>query len=233
MIRLENISKTFNGKEVLKDISFKVKKGEMFSVFGPSGCGKTTLLRIIAGLEKPDSGRIYIRGEEATLISPEKRNVSFIFQDLALWPHMSAREHIEFVLSNKSSGQDLEEIKKILKMVGLANHLYSKPEELSGGEKQRLAIARAIAQKSDVFLLDEPLSSLDFSLKKEIKSLLKSLQNKYSLTMVYVAHDILDIIDMCDKTVIIKNGEISKIGKPMKLLKTQLLASMDKTRSKQ
>lgn len=233
IIKLENVRKKFNGKEILNEVNLEVKRGERFSVFGSSGCGKTTLLRIIAGLEKPDDGKVYVRGKEVTshgiFVPPEKRNISFIFQDLALWPHMSVKKHLEFVL-----GDDFEkkkEIEKILEVVDLKKHVDSKPQELSGGEKQRLAIARAIAQKSDIFLLDEPFSSLDFSLKEEMKDLIQTLQQRYDLTIIYVTHDILEVIDICDKTALLKNGKVIKIGHPLKLLKKQISATMNKIKN--
>ena len=155
-VKLENISKKFEGKEILKGINIEIKKDESFGIFGGSGCGKTTILRIIAGLERPDFGDVYLRKKKVTsdhiFVQPEERNVSFIFQDLGLWPHMSVKDHLKFVLD------DSKKISEILDACGLNSHESSKPSELSGGEKQRLAMARAIAQKSDIFLLDEPLS---------------------------------------------------------------------------
>lgn len=219
-IRLENIVKRINGKEILSGIDLEIKKGEAFGIFGSSGCGKTTLLRIISGLEFSDSGNIYLRGKEIAsknkFILPEERNISFIFQDLGLWPHMNVKDHLKFVLDNNSG------IENILDSCGLVGHEKSKPEELSGGEKQRLALARAIAQKSDILLLDEPFSSLDFNTKDEMKKLLKDLHKKYKLTIVYVTHDIFEIIDMCDNIAIIEGGKVSKIGNPSELLKDQL-----------
>jgi ABC-type Fe3+/spermidine/putrescine transport system ATPase subunit len=219
VIRLENIVKRINGKEILSGIDLEIKKGEAFGIFGSSGCGKTTLLRIISGLEFSDSGNIYLRGKEVAsknkFIPPEDRNISFIFQDLGLWPHMNVREHLKFVLNETG------EIENILDSCGLVGHEKSKPEELSGGEKQRLALARAIAQKSDILLLDEPFSSLDFITKDEMKRLLKELHKQYKLTIVYVTHDIFEIVDMCDRVGIVENGVITKIGNPSELLKSQ------------
>ncbi len=233
MIKLEDVRKKFNGKEILNEINLEVKRGERFSVFGSSGCGKTTLLRIIAGLEKPDDGKVYVRGKEVTshevFVPPEKRNISFIFQDLALWPHMSVKKHLEFVLDDNLEKK--KEIEKILEVVDLKKHVDSKPQELSGGEKQRLAIARAIAQKSDIFLLDEPFSSLDFSLKEEMKDLIQTLQQRFDLTIIYVTHDILEVIDICDKIALLKNGKIIKIGHPLKLLKKQISVTMSKIKN--
>jgi iron(III) transport system ATP-binding protein len=225
MIELENVNKKFGGKEILKDISFEVKKGERFGIFGPSGCGKTTVLRIIAGLERPDSGKVILRGKEVTssknFVFPEERNVSFVFQDLALWPHMSVKGHLDFVLSDLISKKVEREnkIEEIVNAVGLGNQINSKPGQLSGGEKQRLALARAIAQNSDIFLLDEPYSSLDISLKEEMQKLLSSMHKKFNLTTVYVTHDIFEILNFCNRVARMENGEIVEIKKPREIVK--------------
>lgn len=217
VIRLENVSKKFGEKIVLSNVSMRVYANEIFGIFGPSGCGKTTLLRIIAGLEKPDRGKVYLRGKEVfsqkVFIPPEKRNVSLIFQDLALWPHLSVREHLEFVLGKREG--EIERIIRAVELVGCAN---LKPESLSGGEKQRLAIARALAQKSDILLLDEPLASLDLVLKEKIKKLLVRLRERNKLTLVYVSHDILDMIKLCERVALMSEGKIKNMGKPGRLL---------------
>jgi iron(III) transport system ATP-binding protein len=227
-IRLEDIEKKINGKEILKGIDLRISEGEIFGIFGPSGCGKTTLLRIISGLEFADHGIIHLRGKEVLskdrFIQPEHRNISFIFQDLGLWPHMSVREHLRFVTDDDST------IKNIVDSCGLSGHDKSKPEELSGGEKQRLALARSIAQTSDIILMDEPFSSLDFDTKDEMKKLLKELHKKYNLTIVYVTHDIFEIIDMCERVGIMEDGKIIKIGRPRELLKSQFMKIVSKTR---
>jgi len=225
MIKLESISKKFNGKEILKDVSFEVRRGERFGIFGPSGCGKTTVLRIIAGLEKPDTGKVVLRGKEVTsskaFAQPEQRNISFIFQDLALWPHMSVKDHLDFVLGVRISEKNQREkkIEEILKAVNLENQLSSKPEQLSGGEKQRLALARVIAQKSDIFLLDEPYSSFDIDLKEEMQKLLWQMHKKFNLTTVYVTHDIFEILNFCNRVARMENGKIAEIKKPREIVK--------------
>ncbi|MEM5811584.1 MAG: ABC transporter ATP-binding protein [Candidatus Aenigmatarchaeota archaeon] len=224
-IKIEHLYKKFGNKEVLKDINLEIKEGEIFGIFGPSGCGKTTLLRIIAGLEKPDSGKIYIDGKEIvsdkTFVSPEKRSISFIFQHLGLWPHMSVEEHLEFVLSNYN--YEKNEIKKIiektLKLVNLNGYEKRKPESLSGGEKQRLAIARAVVKKADILLLDEPLTALDIYRKEEIKNLLLSLRKETKITIIYVTHDIIDIVNLCDRIALISNGSVEKVKNTSAFLK--------------
>jgi iron(III) transport system ATP-binding protein len=217
-IEIENVKKNFGKSQVLRNVSLKINKNEIFGVFGPSGCGKTTLLRIIAGLEKPEDGRIMLRGKEVFsknhFLLPEQRNVSFIFQDLALWPHMTVKEHLEFVL-----GKDLDRIESILKTVGLEKFTSSRPEQLSGGEKQRLAIARALAQDSDIFLMDEPFSSLDIEMKEKMKKFLLKLKKQYNLTIVYVTHDILDIIDFCERVAEMDDGKILRVGEPKTIMK--------------
>jgi ABC-type Fe3+/spermidine/putrescine transport system ATPase subunit len=217
-VEIQNLRKSFGRKAVLRDINLEITKGEIFGIFGPSGCGKTTLLRIVAGLEKLDEGEIFLRRKEVCsknyFLPPEKRNVSFIFQDLALWPHMTAKEHLEFIL-----GKDSKRIEKILETVGLEKFIDSKPEQLSGGEKQRLAIARALAQDSDIFLLDEPFSSLDIEMKERMKKFLLDVRKKYKLTIIYVTHDILDILDFCERVAEMREGEILRVGKPKDILK--------------
>ncbi|MHA1853363.1 MAG: ABC transporter ATP-binding protein [Candidatus Heimdallarchaeaceae archaeon] len=221
VIEVRNLSKAIEGREILSKIRFSVSQGERFGIFGPSGCGKTMLLRCICGLEKIDSGEVYLRGKEATskrtFVPPEERNVAMIFQELALWPHMTVKDHIQFVLKSKS-GETKKRMREILKTVGLEKKLNSKPSQLSGGERQRLAIARAIAQDSDILLLDEPFSSLDFKLKKEIGDLIMKIQETNNITVVYVSHDILEVMRFCNKVALMENGKIKEIGKPNKLL---------------
>jgi iron(III) transport system ATP-binding protein len=224
LIRIESISKNLGGKEILKDVSIEVKKGERFGIFGPSGCGKTTLLRIITGLERPERGKVFLRGKEVTsekrFVMPEQRNISFVFQDLALWPHMSVKNHLDFVLSGSitEKNERNEAIDEILTTVNLEGMAKSKPEQLSGGEKQRLALARVIAQKSDIFLLDEPYSSFDFELKEEMQKLLLKMHRKYNLTTVYVTHDIFEILNFCSKVARMEDGRISEIKKPREIV---------------
>ncbi len=224
-MKLNNISKSFE-KEILSDISLNIEKNKITGILGPSGSGKTTLLRIISGLEFPDKGTIFINDKcvcsENVFVEPEKRNIGFVFQDLGLWPHMNAEEHLDFVLDAKgiaNSEQKEKEIKKIIKLVNLENYLRAYPHQLSGGEKQRLAIARVLAQDSKILLLDEPFSNLDPVLKKELKKEIVALQKKMKLTIVYITHNPSEIFDIADKIVILKEGKILQEGKPKEVLK--------------
>jgi len=224
-IELKRVTKKFGELEVLKQINMKVKEGERFGIFGPSGCGKTTILRIIAGLEIPDSGEVYLDGKVVSsrkiFIPPERRNVSLVFQDLAIWPHMSVKEHLEFVLSdyNLNEHEVRNRIKEILKSVGLDGYENRKPNSLSGGEKQRLALARALVKKADILLLDEPLTSLDLRTKKVIGNLLLKLHETYGLTIVYVTHDIFEIVGLCDRVAVMENGKLLRIERVSQFFK--------------
>lgn len=222
-IELKNIGKNFD-KSVLSEISFSLNENEFGAILGPSGSGKTTLLRIISGLESPEEGEIFIGGKcvfsKTTKIPPEKREVGFVFQDLALWPHMKVKEHIEFVLDSKLSEQKRDkQIKEILKIVDIEKHCEKYPHQLSGGEKQRLAIARTIAQNSKILLLDEPFSNLDPILKKELKKELISIKNKLKITIICVTQNPNEIFDMVDKIILIKEGKIVQQGKIKEILR--------------
>ena len=216
-IEVRNIKKSYGKKKVLNSVSFKVEKGKVVGIFGPSGCGKTTFLEIISGLKRPDGGKVYLRGKKVNgknvFVPPEKRRVGFIFQDLALWPHMSVKEHLDFVSSDEKTKR------KILKLLGLDKLKDRKPDELSGGEKQKLAIARCLAQGSDILLMDEPFSSLDIKSKKKIIETFLELRKKFNLTILYVSHEILEIVKFCDKVLILENGKITASVRPRDLFK--------------
>jgi len=225
MIKIKNLSKTYNGVQVLQHVSLEIIEGEMLVLLGPSGCGKTTLLRLIAGFEIPDKGEIsidsFLASTSEKTIPPYKRNLAMIFQDLALWPHMKVRENIQFVLKGLKTkkGRLAEETASVLKLVGLDNHLERYPAQLSGGEQQRLAIARALSQRPKNLLLDEPLSSLDPHLKKELQALLKELQGKLKITMVYVTHDQREALSLGGKVAVMQKGKIEQVGRLDELIK--------------
>ena len=220
-IKLSNISKKFD-KQVLFRVSLKVRKNELVGIIGSNGSGKTTLLRIIAGLEKPDEGEVFIGKEKVfskeKFVPPEKRNVGFVFQDLALWPHMSVKEHLEFVLESKGIKEKWK-IKEILETVNLIEYENSYPNQLSGGEKQRLAIGRALAQDSKILLLDEPFSNLDPILKKTLRKMIKNLQKEFKVAILYVTQDPREVSEIADKIIIMNEGKIIQTGEFKKVKK--------------
>jgi len=216
VIELQNISKNYHDTPVLKDINLKIKQGEFLTLLGPSGCGKTTILRMISGFEEPTQGILYIDGINATQYSPNERNVHTIFQSFALFPHMSVFENVAFGLRCQKIPEN--EIKTrvmdALNIVKLAELSQRKPALLSGGQQQRVAIARAIVNKPLVLLLDEPLSALDYRLRKNMQIELKQLQRKLGITFVFVTHDQEEALSMSDRVVVLDNGEIQQIGTP-------------------
>jgi len=218
MINIYNLGKYYAKFEVLKKISFDISPGEIVALTGPSGCGKTTLLRVIAGFEKIDSGSILIDKKEASspdyIIKPNKRNVSMIFQDLALWPHMSVERHLKFTMKDKFDKNTIQlQTDKILSDVKLLGYNKRYPHQLSGGEKQRLAIARALASNAKYLLMDEPFSSLDNILKGELNEIVIQLKRTFNNGILWVTHSILEIADIIDRVVVMKQGQIVQIDR--------------------
>lgn len=193
---LTEVTKRFGPATALERVSLAVLAGESVVILGPSGCGKTTLLRVIAGLTVPEHGQVVLQGTTVTasgrvLVPPHQRNLGFVFQDLALWPHLTVRQHLEFVLSSAGTPRHerSERVTEALGMVRIGPFADRYPHQLSGGEQQRLALARALVGRPDVMLLDEPLSSLDAELRADLRSELLRVQRELGLTMVYVSHD--------------------------------------------
>ena len=221
MLELKNISKSINGKVILNDISLKLQKGKCLCLFGPSGCGKTTLLKLIAGFEQPDKGEIFINkslvSNNQKLTAPYKRNINMVFQDMALWPHMTVYGNLEFVLnSSKKSKSNKKEkkrkIKKLLQLIKLKDYERKYPHQLSGGEKQRIAIARSLITKSGLLLLDEPFSNLDQGLKTELLDIIKLRKDKLNLSIVFVTHDIKTAEFLADEIAFMGTGIIKEIN---------------------
>lgn len=215
-VRISNITKRFDGTTVLSDINVTVTAGEFLSILGPSGCGKSTLLRIIAGLEDPSSGEIEIGGQKVTATPVWKRKIGFVFQNFALWPHLS-------VLQNVSMGLELRKVNKqerlersleALRMVQLESFADRMPHQLSGGQQQRVAIARAIVLQPDILLMDEPLSALDKNLRQDMQVELKSLQHKLALTTIFVTHDQEEAMSLSDRIIVMNKGVIEQVGTP-------------------
>lgn len=224
-IEFEQVSKSFDETKVVDDVSFKIDKGHVLGILGPSGSGKTTIMRMVAGFEKPDSGKIMIDEDvvfdfgSGSFIEPEKRGISMVFQDLALWPHMTCRQHLEFALEARGGGKkDFDDvIATQLEKVGLGDRVGAYPHELSGGEKQRLSIARALVQEPKVLLFDEPLSNLDQILRKDLMREFISIKKEYGITTIYVTHNYKDILDLCDNIAVIDNGRVVQMDKTKKL----------------
>ena len=218
-IKIDSISKSFDGVEVLKNISFEIKGGEFFSILGGSGCGKTTLLKMIAGFIEADSGAIYLGDKEITHLNPNERDVNTIFQTYALFPHLSVYDNIAFPLKlKKTDKQDLDrEVRKYLEMVKLSDHINKYPAQLSGGQKQRVAIARALINKPKVLLLDEPLSALDAKLRQHMLIELDNIHEEVGITFVFVTHDQQEALSVSDRIAVMKGGEILQIGTPSEI----------------
>ena len=215
-LKIENISKIFEKGRGVKNISFQLEKGELVSFLGPSGCGKTTLLNIISGFVKNDSGSIYLEDKDITEYPPEKREIVTVFQNYALFPHMNVVENVKYGL--KYRGYNKEEqiklAKEYLKIVGLEGYEKNSVGELSGGQQQRVALARALVLQPKILLLDEPFSNHDAKLKIAMREEIKELQKRLGISMIFVTHDQEEALSISDRIVVMSNGEIVQIGKP-------------------
>ena len=216
-LELKEIKKSFTeGEAVLDNISLEISKGEFITLLGSSGCGKTTTLRIIAGLEQPDAGSVWLDGREVTGLEPNQRDVNTVFQNYALFPHMNVAENIGYGLKLKKvpKSEIKKKVSQMLELVQLEGYEKRKPSELSGGQKQRVAIARALVNNPKVLLLDEPLGALDLQLRRAMQIELKHLQKKLGITFIYITHDQEEAINMSDRIAVMKDGRIEQIGTP-------------------
>ncbi len=213
-LNIKALDKFFTGTRVLDNINIETKDGELVVVLGPSGCGKSTLLRLIAGLENPDEGEIWIGDRRIDQLPPRKRNVALVFQNYALYPHMSVKQNLAFPLKvAKINKKEIHErVLATATMIGLSDRLESRPAELSGGQRQRVALGRAIIRKPDLYLLDEPLSNLDADLRHRMRRELVEIQRQLGTTTVYVTHDQTEALTMADRLVVIDEGKIRQIG---------------------
>ena len=213
-LKVINIEKSFADKQILHNINLDTNDGELVVVLGPSGCGKSTLLRIIAGLETPDTGEIWIGSNRADRLPPRKRNVALVFQNYALYPHMTVEQNLAFPLkiAKMNSKEIKDRVLATATLLGLSDRLDDHPAKLSGGQRQRVALGRAIIRKPDLFLLDEPLSNLDADLRTRMRRELVELQKNLGVTTVYVTHDQTEALTMADRLVVIKDGFVRQIG---------------------
>ena len=216
ILELEDIRKSFGEKEILRGISLKAKQGEFITLLGASGCGKTTILRIIAGLENCDSGRVVLEGRDVTQEVPEKRDVNTVFQSYALFPHMTVGENVGYGLKirRKSKAEISEAVADALSLVQLSGYENRKTTELSGGQRQRVAIARALINRPKVLLLDEPLGALDLQLRRQMQVELKRLQKQLGITFIYITHDQEEALNMSDRIAVMKNGVFQQLDTP-------------------
>ncbi|MGF7013160.1 ABC transporter ATP-binding protein [Ornithinibacillus bavariensis] len=219
MVKLEHVTKEFDDTTVVDDLNLDIKAGEFLTLLGPSGCGKTTTLRMIAGFEKPTSGKILLNGNQVDDMEPYKREVNTVFQSYSLFPHMNVYDNVAFGLKMKKVGKEeiKERVTKALKLVQLEEYGTRKPKQLSGGQQQRIAIARAIVNNPKVLLLDEPLGALDLKLRKQMQLELKHLQQTLNITFIYVTHDQEEALTMSDRIVVMNKGKIEQIGTPREI----------------
>ena len=217
VIRLENVSKSFDGEQVLKSINLSIKRNEFFTLLGPSGCGKTTMLRIIGGFESADDGSVFFDGVNINDVPPNKRHLNTVFQRYALFPHMNVYENVAFGLKIKKIPKHIIDIKvkEMLELINLKGYEKRSVTSLSGGQQQRVAIARALINEPEVLLLDEPLGALDLKLRKSMQTELKKIQQKLGITFIYVTHDQEEALTMSDTIVVMKDGEIQQMGTPV------------------
>jgi putative spermidine/putrescine transport system ATP-binding protein len=215
-VRLSGIRRVYGEVVAVAGIDLDIGAGEFFTMLGPSGSGKTTTLRVIAGFERPDAGRVELQGVDVTRVAPAQRAVNTVFQDYALFPHMTVAENIEYGLRVKgmSRGERREQTRDVLERVRLPDAGNRKPVQLSGGQRQRVALARAIVNRPPVLLLDEPLGALDLKLRQEMQIFLKELQRELAITFVYVTHDQEEALTMSDRLAVFNEGQIEQVGSP-------------------
>lgn len=217
LLSIKNISKQFGKTDALTDFSLNLSPGTFCCLLGPSGCGKSTALRLIAGLESPDSGSISIRGRSMLNIPPQKRSVGMVFQNYALFPHMNVAENIAFGIDHQSSYQQQQTVRKMLEMVRLNGYENRSVDELSGGEQQRVALARSLARNPELLLLDEPFSNLDVQLKSSMQEDLFKLIQQVNITTILVTHDQEEAMSLADTIVLMNRGKIEQTGSPQEL----------------
>ncbi|MEQ9823285.1 MAG: ABC transporter ATP-binding protein [Puniceicoccaceae bacterium] len=219
LVELQGINKRFDSLQAVDQVDLTLKRGEVFSLLGPSGCGKTTLLRILAGFEKADSGRVLLDGQDITELPPHRRAINTVFQNYALFPHMTLYENIAFGLQMKrlERHQIRREVEAMLALMDLEQHAYKKPNMISGGQKQRVAIARALVNKPQLLLLDEPLAALDLKLRQRMLIELDTIHDEVGITFLYITHDQGEAMSLSDRIAVMNEGRIEQIGSPAEI----------------
>jgi ABC-type Fe3+/spermidine/putrescine transport system ATPase subunit len=217
IIKLGNISFGYDTTLVLEDFNLEIASGEITCLLGSSGCGKTTVLRLIAGLEAPRQGSVFIAGRQVSeankiVLPPQERKIGFVFQDLALWPHLTVFKNVAFALSGKNITEQEKEVEDLLRFFNLQGHQEKYPHQLSGGQQQMLAIARAMAIQPQILLMDEPLANLDVKLKRQILRHIKEINERFGVSIVYVTHDHKEAFSIADSLVVMQKGRIEAKG---------------------
>jgi len=218
-LEFRDVTKTYGRVHAVDHVSLSVKKGEFFSLLGPSGCGKTTLLRILAGFERPNTGCVWLDGEDITDLPPNRRKVNTIFQNYALFPHMTVRENIAFGprIARLPEREILSEVERMLALIMLEEHADKYPHQISGGQKQRVAIARALINKPRVLLLDEPLAALDLKLRQHMLVELERIHDQVGITFLYVTHDQGEAMSLSDRIAVMSKGRVEQLGRPAEI----------------
>jgi putative spermidine/putrescine transport system ATP-binding protein len=218
-VRFENVSRRFGEVRAVDGVTFDILDGEFFTLLGPSGSGKTTCLRLIAGFDQPTSGRIYLHGQDVSKLPPYERDVNTVFQDYALFPHMSVGDNVAYGLMIRKvpKPERIQRVREMLELVQLSGFEGRKPSQLSGGQRQRVALARALINRPRVLLLDEPLGALDLKLRQQMQVELKAIQQKVGITFIFVTHDQEEALTMSDRIAVFNLGRIEQIGAPVDL----------------
>jgi len=221
MLTARRLSKAFSGTIALDDFSLELTTGEFLVLLGPSGCGKTTLIRVIAGLERPDKGEVFLAGKNCTSLTPQERNIAMVFQHFALYPHRTVRANIEYPLRMRGQSPQLRagKVERITAFLGISQLVERKPGDLSGGEAQRVALARALVREPSCFLLDEPLSNLDAQLRVRARAEIKRIQRNLKVTTIYVTHDQEEAVALGDRIAIMNKGRLVQVGTPEELFR--------------
>lgn len=220
-LELRNLSKSFGTCKILQNINFVVNEGEFLVLVGPSGSGKSTILRLIAGLDLPTEGEIFLEGKKINNLLPKDRDVAMVFQNYALYPHMTVADNLAFPLkmANLSKDEVRKRVTEVAELLGISSHMSKKPKEISGGERQRVALGRTIVRNPKLFLMDEPLSNLDAKLRTQMRSELLNLHRKLHSTIVYVTHDQIEALTMGDRIAVINDGKIQQVDLPENIYK--------------
>ncbi len=219
LLELDGVSKSFGSEAAVEDLSLSVERGELLTLLGPSGCGKTTTLRLIAGLERPDTGSIRVDGRpvataDDTFVPPDARDIGVVFQDFALFPHMTAAENVAFGISDLPEDEQNQRVAHLLELVGLGEQGDSRPEELSGGQRQRVALARSLAPEPEMLLLDEPFSNLDVDLRVQMREEVRSILKETGVTAVSVTHDQEEALSISDRVAVMHEGQLEQVDRP-------------------